>query len=74
MDENMTCNPTCHEMDKDSWSLRFCGEPTSKGCQHINRCLQHFTLKLQKIFHFLQEKFKKISFVLLFHFTFCVYF
>jgi hypothetical protein len=32
MDENMTCNPTCHEMDKDSWSPGFCGETTSKGC------------------------------------------
>jgi hypothetical protein len=32
MNENMTCNPTCHEMDKDSWSLRFCSETTSKGC------------------------------------------
>jgi hypothetical protein len=32
MDENMTCNPTCHEMDKISWSPGFCGETTSKGC------------------------------------------
>jgi hypothetical protein len=31
MDENMTCNPTCYEMDKDSWSLGFYGETTSKG-------------------------------------------
>jgi hypothetical protein len=32
MDENMTYNPTCHEMDKDSWSPGFCGETISKGC------------------------------------------
>jgi hypothetical protein len=32
MDENMTCNPTCHEMGKDSWSPGFCNETTSKGC------------------------------------------
>jgi hypothetical protein len=30
MDENMTCNPTCHEMDKDSWSPKFCSDTTSK--------------------------------------------
>jgi hypothetical protein len=28
----MTCNPTCHEMDKDSRSPGFCGETTTKGC------------------------------------------
>jgi hypothetical protein len=32
MNEKMTWNPTCHEMDKDSWSLGFCGQTTSKGC------------------------------------------
>jgi hypothetical protein len=32
MNEKMTWNPTCHEMDIDSWSPRFCGETTSKGC------------------------------------------
>jgi hypothetical protein len=40
----------------------------------INWCLWHFTLKLEKIFHFLQEKFKKINFVLLFNFTSYMYF
>jgi hypothetical protein len=28
----MIWDPTCHEMDKDSWSLGFCGETTSKCC------------------------------------------
>jgi hypothetical protein len=32
MDENMTCNPTCHEMDKISWLPGICGETTSEGC------------------------------------------
>jgi hypothetical protein len=32
MDENMTCNPTYHEMNKDSWSPRFCSKTTSKDC------------------------------------------
>jgi hypothetical protein len=26
MDENMTFNLTCHEMDKDSWSPGFSGQ------------------------------------------------
>jgi hypothetical protein len=33
------------------------------------RCFGYFILKLQEIFHFLQEKFKKINVVLLFNFT-----
>jgi hypothetical protein len=32
MDENLIWNPTCYEMDKDSWSPGFSGETTSKGC------------------------------------------
>ena len=32
LDENMTCNPTCYKIDKDSWSPGFCGKTTSKGC------------------------------------------
>jgi hypothetical protein len=32
MDENMTCSPICHEVDKDPWSPGFCGGTTSKGC------------------------------------------
>jgi hypothetical protein len=39
-----------------------------------NSGLQYFILKIQKIFNFLQENFKKISFVILFNFTICVYF
>jgi hypothetical protein len=39
-----------------------------------NSGLQYFTLKLQKIFNSSQENFEKIIFVLLFHFTFSVYF
>jgi hypothetical protein len=50
-----------------------------KNCDQVvlhngNSGLQYFTLKLQKIFNSLQENFEKIIFVLLFHFTFSVYF
>jgi hypothetical protein len=40
------------------------------GLHNENSGLRYFTLKLQKIFNFLQENFEKIFFVLLFHFAF----
>ena len=44
------------------------------GLHNIISSLQYFTLKLHKIFNSLQEDFKKMIFVLLFHFTFSMYF
>jgi hypothetical protein len=53
-----------------------CYRPVNMHYDHllfINEHLWYFTLKFQKIFHLLQEKFKETNLVLLFNFTFYVF-